>query len=249
MINNKSEQLPNAINFREPAVIEPNQELRVKRLFRSGYLADLTELEADRLSSAYNIQTVIDFRMDHEVERHPDVLPASMGYYRVPVLPFTDQPSFKEKLIQRFKKPVDSMVQLYRGMLTDSHAVAAYKTFFDILLNLAEQDGAIVFHCTAGKDRTGVAAMLLEGALGLSDEDIRSDYLRTNEWLHEAAVQMAASGSRRVNEMNERPASDAYFDAVLAIVQSEYDGWTDYLNKCLGVTASEIEKLKAAYLV
>lgn len=60
-------------------------------------------------------------------------------------------------------------------------AQKAYRQFFDILLSHQENDGAVLFHCTAGKDRTGMGAVYLLSALGVDGHTIRQDYLATND--------------------------------------------------------------------
>ena len=62
--------------------------------------------------------------------------------------------------------------QTYLQMLLDSHAQAAYRKMFNVLLENDKEGESVVFHCTAGKDRTGVAAFLILSALGVSEKQI-----------------------------------------------------------------------------
>ncbi len=71
--------------------------------------------------------------------------------------------------------------KMYIGFLTSDMGQKAYSQFFRILLETSP-DRAVLWHCTSGKDRTGLAAMLLLAALGVDEKVIMEDYLLTNEY-------------------------------------------------------------------
>lgn len=69
------------------------------------------------------------------------------------------------------------MQACYREMVSSPEARAGYRRLFDLLLN--RREGAILFYCSAGRDRTCVAAWLILSALGVSEDVILADYLLT----------------------------------------------------------------------
>jgi protein-tyrosine phosphatase len=75
------------------------------------------------------------------------------------------------------------MISSYQGYVID-----AAGSFGDALQALATAEGAILVHCTAGKDRTGFLVAVIQTALGVSDETVRADYLRTNSDWDRASV-------------------------------------------------------------
>ena len=87
------------------------------------------------------------------------------------------------KLIKNIKPMDNYLGQIYQKVLLSTHGQKIFKTVFEKLLTL-ENDQALVFHCSAGKDRTGMIAALILMGLGVSDDDITRDYLVTNRLYH-----------------------------------------------------------------
>ena len=80
--------------------------------------------------------------------------------------------------------------KLYENLVVDEHASSYYGRFFDILLEA--DDRAVLWHCTAGKDRVGVGTALLLSALSVDRDTIIRDFVRTNEFVMENAEKTAA---------------------------------------------------------
>lgn len=249
--------LPGSINLRELGgyATESGQYLKWRKLLRSGSLGYLKD-EAGAMLEAYGTVFDLDFRSDNEVQTRPDRIPRSISYQQLPVYPFVDQQKgglFK-RLTKKFRKPSveDIMANTYCQMLTDSHANAAYRQLFDILLGNDQPNTSVLFHCTAGKDRTGIAAMMIEGALGVPEATIREDYLLTNLVL-EAPDQMAHADLRHgadqfVNQMNRHEAETSNYDAIRDLITDQYGGWDAYLTKQLRLSTHDLADLRQIYL-
>jgi protein-tyrosine phosphatase len=69
---------------------------------------------------------------------------------------------------------------LYKDIVTDEYCRSLLDKAVDILRKNAENGKCTLFHCTAGKDRTGIVSMALLKSYGVSDEEIIRDYMRTN---------------------------------------------------------------------
>jgi protein-tyrosine phosphatase len=113
----------------------------------------------------------------------------------------------------------------------------------------------MAFHCTAGKDRTGVTAMLLLGMLGVSDELIVADYTLSN-YAHESLKQslMQNSGALKMLRLSASdlvPLLLAHPDTMrrtIEHVHQRYGGYAAYLTKQAGLSEAELDQLRASLL-
>jgi protein-tyrosine phosphatase len=112
---------------------------------------------------------------------------------------------------------------------------------------------ALLFHCTAGKDRTGIAAALLLYALGVPYQTIREDYEATNYYRSANNEQMikAISASMRVSDSVARAmmgAKGSYLDTTFEAIRTQYGSVDHYLAEQLGLDQPKLAILKAKYL-
>jgi protein-tyrosine phosphatase len=167
------------------------------KLFRSSELSYLTDADIRVLESKH-IATVVDFRGPKEAEDAPDRLPPGTLKVSSPVI--GDQ--LDEDAVHRFLKrdgfpagmydeaKVASYGPFYRMLtLVNSYddpgfvdKLVGYKPFFSQLVKQTP-DKAILFHCTGGRDRTGVATALLLYLLGVPEKTIEADYVASNTYL------------------------------------------------------------------
>ena len=119
------------------------------------------------------------------------------------------------------------MIDGYRAYVS-AHA-GVYARFLRLL---AESDAPVVFHCSAGKDRTGFGAALLLAALGVPKAGIEADFLRTNDdW------QPPADIGERVPESYRRAllgVEIAYLDAAFEVLDREHGGAIQFARDVLG---------------
>jgi protein-tyrosine phosphatase len=128
-----------------------------------------------------------------------------------------------------------------------------YRKFIDVLLN---PQGALLFHCFAGKDRTGWGAVIILKILGVSDEDIVEDYLATNAGRKAANDQLIEEYRAKgftdeqliyLEELMSVKAS--YLEVAFNIVREKFSTFDNYLAQVLNVTDEEVAKLRRLYLV
>ena len=155
---------------------------RVKwgRLFRADDLYCLTETDRTYLASI-PVVTVFDFRTEEERINAPDLLPDSVArVFACPVRPGKLTPN----AVRRACAPGEAealMCRIYEDLVTDEASLAVYRQFFE---RLAEPETIpMLFHCSAGKDRTGLAAALLLFALGVDLDEVMEDYLASRVYL------------------------------------------------------------------
>lgn len=172
----------NVNNFRDIGGYATKDGMAVKwrRLYRCDSLSNLRKDEWE-MFERLNIRTVIDLRSKAEIKNSPDNLPKNIRYYRCPLQEElreskdnTKNSAKEEKVAKDAKDAFElSMGAGYLSILHDNARLltAAVMTVCDTL-----KKGNVVFHCTAGKDRTGVLAAVILTLLGVRRNDIIADY-------------------------------------------------------------------------
>ncbi|EPE35422.1 (Phosphotyrosine protein) phosphatases II [Glarea lozoyensis ATCC 20868] len=162
--------IPTALNLRTITA----QNLKSNFLFRSGTLSHLPPPVLKDFTTQYNISTIFDLRSPSEVASSPD--PAIEGVEIIVVSEPTTNEG-REIRVEDFIRNdgVDAWVAIYLDIMRNTHAVA-FRTFFAHLLTCK---GNILFHCTAGKDRTGVLSALIFMLVDATREEISLDYMLT----------------------------------------------------------------------
>src|SRR5579871_6510375 len=133
----------------------------------------------------------------------------------------------------------------------NSSARLGYKPFFGKLLTMPSGD-ALVFHCTAGKDRTGIRAALLLYALGVPYATIREDYEATNYYRSgDNRRSLQSLAGMHISESVARALMSAkgeYLDATFDALRTQYGSVDRYLEEQLGLDQEKRAMLKAKYL-
>ena len=171
-----------AHNFRDiggyPTV--DGSSLRQGRLFRSDHLARLTDAD-QLLFNELGIRTVIDLRRESERAANKSRIDnPRVKDISLPVAARGADVQSLRRMMERGQITRDDARDYLIGANRDFIRVFShvYRDFMHLLL---EEDAyPIVFHCAAGKDRTGFATALIHTALGVSMEDVMHDYLATN---------------------------------------------------------------------
>ena len=162
---------------------------------RSGKLSVLTKDECGALCQKYRVGCVIDLRTPVEAEEFPDPIPQGMEYLQIPILKDSavgithETGSDPMTIVRNLRKNPDKLKEmmpdfkaLYVRAVTDEYSRSQLDKAVAILRHNAERGICTLFHCTAGKDRTGILSMALLKSYGVSDEEIIKDYMRTNRY-------------------------------------------------------------------
>ena len=216
--------------------------VRWRRLFRSDHLAGLTPQDAQQFQRL-GVTRVFDFRGEQERAAVPYELPGVTQHA------LTIEPT----VVQRMKDLLDAgetitpertvalMQQTYRGFVHDNA-----DRFAELFAHLLADDAPLVFHCTAGKDRTGFAAALILLALDVPRPVVMHDYLLTNAFYRMPAAHDSRA-PREVLQVLWRVQED-FLNAALDIVEQEDGGVRGYLSRQLRVGEAERQRLQALYL-
>lgn len=165
-----------------------------KGLFlRSGKLSILSREECAQLCRKFHIGCVIDLRTPVESAEFQDPLPEGVEYLQIPLLrdsavgithetgsdPMTIIRNLR-KNPEKLKEMIPDFKALYTDIVTDGYSRSQLDKAVLTLQQNAQKGICTLYHCTAGKDRTGIVSMALLKSYGISNEDIVRDYLRTN---------------------------------------------------------------------
>ena len=261
MIENKRMlELQQGVNMRELGGYSTTDGRTVKwhKILRSGNMGDLTPTDIEFLKH-YGLKYDIDFRSPSEVEYYPDRYPAGVKYVNVPVYPF-EKGLLNNVGVNAYSAihalENDNFVdESYIQMLVDKHARQAYRQMFDFLLANDKESQSLVFHCSAGKDRTGVGAFLILSALGVKLKIIKNDYLLTNlffEGESAANINDLVTHDKRndlADRLNSFLAVSVHDVEILPeackILSGSVEG---YLKQYLYVDEKQLEQLKSIYL-
>lgn len=236
-----------AINFRDLGGYKTTDGHQTKwdKVFRSAELSHLSDYDLQLLAENH-IGTVVDFRSDEEVSKAKDRLPTNADYIQLPA--GSEQTNAMMKTMFTVTSGDSVMVAFYSR--TD-HLAAKYKPFFQKLLQLPDTS-ALVFHCTAGKDRTGIGAAFLLFALGVPQQTIMDDYLASNIYRKDANVQMVKMMVQA--HINEQVAKDVaavkpeYLQATFDAINKQYGSMDNFLEKDLGIGKKEKALLRSKYV-
>lgn len=255
------------------------REVLPKMLIRSGALSGATEHDAAALIDEYRLAKIIDLRTEEERLKNPDPedLFGNVTFVDIPILNTQALGITREGGIKGLLKavkaidtdPAGLMTDIYPSMLLNEQSMHGYARFFEELLKdeppvgadpIASDDdmpasGSVLWHCSAGKDRAGLAAVLLLHVLGVSYEAILADYLATNKYMETRTQEILDSlssygmadklddGVRVLNSADER-----FLRSALDAVDERYGSLDAYVREALGITPEKAEALRSKFL-
>lgn len=209
--------------------------VRWKTVFRSGDLNKLTGSDTAYLENL-GLKTSVDFRSEQEIKTAPDkTIPGLREIVWLPIIPGdmiaaigTIKPDHLPRLIEEVYV---NIVRNYRD---------EYKLFFNLLAE--KEHTPLLFHCSAGKDRTGIGAALFLASLGVDRETIMQDYLLSNECLKGKYDFILKSYPQYAPLTSVRA---AYLQKAFQTIDTEFGGVEHYLTRELGV---DLHRMRGLYL-
>lgn len=254
-------------NFRDLGGYQTEDGRQVKSglLFRSGVLHHLSDADYRKIEEL-GIRTVVDFRATDERHSEPtqwragDVEMHTWDY----AMTMGGDDGDASAVLSAFANPNLSgadaealMAELYRDMVDQQRP--HYAAMFDALV---QSDEPLLFHCTAGKDRTGIAAALILTALGVEPDAIMADYTLSEAIAGLPEYQTAAPSLEEGTDASYAflaqlpPAAlDALMGTRAGYLQAALDEMTQksgsvdaYIRNDLGVSEQDLQQLRAIYL-
>lgn len=236
-------------NFRDLGGYPTQDGHHVKwgHLYRSADISKLTDADLQVLADRH-IATVCDLRGPDEIKASPDRLPPGATWHNMPAgsenTQATTAAMMSTKAVNR-----DSMMMVFYGR-TD-HLKEKYKPMFDQLQAL-DDDKALLFHCTAGKDRTGIGAALLLSALGVDRATILKDYEATNTyWKGNRAQLVQAMTKQGMDEKTIKSmltANPVYLQTTFDAIDKQDGSMDKFLTQEMELTPEKLAQLRTKYV-
>ncbi|WP_430613934.1 tyrosine-protein phosphatase [Flavobacterium sp. JP2137] len=236
-------------NFRDIGGLKTSEgrTLRWGKIFRSGQLNGVKKKELKTIENL-DIRTLVDLRTPAEVDKKPDKYPASTQYYK----------------FNAFEEEQDQLAQtrkaVFKGKINAEESVALLQAFYsyyptedtevirEIIHTLLDQDGAVLFHCSAGKDRTGIIGALILSILKVDRETIYQDYLLSNNYRKagiEKQLRWIKIGRLIYPGLNQEVVenfswiNDIYLKATFDQIDAKYGSMDNYIHRVLRISESQ----------
>ena len=247
------------LNFRELGGLKTELGRLVRRglIYRSGALGEFTPEEV-RLLEGRRIHTILDLRSEAEAEAFPDPPVQGADYVRISAMVdekgedinYSPSALFKMAMHQKGRDKVEAVARLCYEIIPFGNP--AYREMFRLLL---EGSVPMVIHCTAGKDRTGVAAMLILLALGAEEDTIVQDYMLTNTCrrkrlerrFRSAGVLGMLSKNLHTFLTIQEGVLESGIRTSLEAIHERYDSLEDFFLSEYGLDRADLERLRELY--
>ena len=235
-------------------------------LLRTAGLSEASEEDLEKLKTEYHVTQVVDFRTEEERQAMPDQKIEGAVYTSICVMNLDDstKKQFQNKMeIQWNEEFVDAILSHldqidmkanYEGQINSEMGQAGYREFFRILKEQKPGE-AVLWHCTQGKDRTGLASLFLLSALGVDEKTILMDYELSNVYYDKkvkALEKLAAEkgyGAKTIEKIQAMiGVNREVMEYTLKVLKEKYGSVEQYLHHQLGVTDEDIQELKEKYL-
>ena len=247
MINITKSVLASQLNFRDIGGLAASDGRRVKPglLYRSGDLSSLTQEDIVLLESI-ELALIIDFRAQREIDIRPDkTIDTVREYVHIGIYDAARDRAEYYLAENDGVGMADVLVRDYRRLVSDHQE--DFRRFLHVLATTAFLPA--VYHCAAGKDRTGLATVFLLAALGVDPEAIRADYLLTNEYTlpytNRIIEKVTASGQNGAILRPLFEVRDNYLDAALGEITAIYGGLEKFVVEIL---MADVNALKERFL-
>ena len=236
--------------------------VRPGRLYRSEHLYSADGEDLKKLEGM--LSAVFDFRSDQERIEKPDPAIPGVENIHLPIVEnlaagiSRDKQSQDRIFLMLAKDPEESrdyMCRMYRNFVMNDFCVSQYRSFVRHLMK--ERERAVLWHCTAGKDRAGFASVIVEEMLGIDREAILQDYLETNVCLKQDILKLLQMAENMLGGLDDNAkaaleyvfgAHEAFFNAVLGAVEERYGNFGGFIENGLGVTKGELQRFRDLYL-
>lgn len=238
------------MNFRDLGGYQTanGQTVKWRKIYRSDSLSNLS---ANDLKKFKNLKITVDcdLRSDYEQQMAPDRIDDDIKYVDAHIYP--DEGDIDKEVHPMNLIPQgDMLAGIYQHVILNVHSQQMFKRVLAELLVLPT-DQALVFHCSAGKDRTGMSSAIILSLLGVDDETIIRDYLLTNQlydFANEHQLPTDNDMGNFVAQMNLTKGDGPVMRTFLDTIQDGWGSITLFAEEQLGITKHEIQLLRKKYL-
>ncbi|GLU51337.1 tyrosine-protein phosphatase [Dyadobacter frigoris] len=244
-ISNRHIDFKNVINFRDIGGIKTMEGKTVRwgKIFRSDNLAGLKKNEFHKFNDL-RIQTVYDLRTANEIKGKEDQLPENVKYVHFSTV--KDNGDLLTKLKSRVlngeiseEKSIELTLELYKGCVSEN-----LPTVRNLLQQILTSDEPVLYHCSAGKDRTGMTTALILSILKVDRQTILDEYLLSNYYRKDkiekmlGKVKLAKLVKRHINTKvieNFMKVDERYLNATFEVIDKKYGGMDSFIKNELQI--------------
>ena len=263
-------QMRTISNVRELGGYKTADGKRIRKgvLFRSAALTDASQEDLHSLIGDHHLAALIDLRASYELSGDPEPVLDGVAQHHIKIMDeqmmagraaairgILQDPNVDP--VKRMTAILETGVisdQMYVEFLQGDIGKAGFRDFFKVLLETPE-DGAVLWHCTNGKDRTGVAAMLILDILNVDEDTIMDDFLLTNVFFEKEIRAMRLQLSQYVKDEKKleellvvgKGVSAPYMQNAIDFIKENYGDITGYVRTELGLTDADILKLQSLF--
>lgn len=238
-----------------------NKVIKEDVLLRAGKLSKLSGADSTLLCDKYKVQCIYDFRGAEEVVSDPDVIPAGARHLSLSIS-FSSSESQgginsggqKDIIAMLLKNAEHPAIQkmcstMYELIFFEESSMEVYRKFFADLVTVNPDNGAVLWHCTQGKDRAGCATAMILAALGADRNLIMADYMLSKEYYTPMVEQIPVQTEIQSAVINTLiGANPVIFEAALDKIDAQYGSFSNYLKECIGLTDQMMQTLRERYL-
>ena len=236
-------------------------------LLRTGHLNEVSDESVRHLSQDLHLKKIFDFRTLQEAAFQPDREIPGAEHILLPTLDVEAEKASGEAVPQETFLNLPAHIvqlsftrlfqqkarQLYPSLVLSEFSQLQYATFLNLILETEE--GSVLWHCSQGKDRTGIGAALILGALGADTETIVEDFDRSNEVYRPvvdklcAQVVEAGGGEKEMDVVRAfMGVSVKNFRYALKLIDANWGSIPGYLEEAMGIMDDDLAVLRARYL-
>lgn len=224
---------------------ESGKHIRQKAFLRAASLYQLVPSDGDKLVKDYKVAYDIDLRIDKELSRQPDTPLPGVKYHHY---------QLREDVMDLFPN-IPSMPEMYLNMVSKENSLEALRNIFRLFFEeVVPGEKAALFHCSEGKDRTGIVAALLEDLVGVPRDIILEDYILSNEAFDQRnqryyrATRLIMSKKRADRFRKTYEADKTMLIDMFRYVDNTYGSTENFFQKALGFTEEEIDAFREKVL-
>lgn len=250
--------LEGAYHFRDIGGYKSEDGRRVKwnMFYRADRLSGMTDNDI-RYIKNMNIKTILDLRSEIEVKGSPDPKVNGIKYINISAMKELDENASNLDVISLFNSGIldkidcrDFMLNSYRNMVSNN---VALRELIECLEN--EEGLPMIFHCSTGKDRTGLASVIILSLLGVPKKIVKKDYMDSNFYRKNINEVIIRSFKKKIKN-NEKlkflsymlEVKEELIDAVFDEIDKKYGDMDNYLEKEFGLTKKKRKELKNRFL-
>jgi protein-tyrosine phosphatase len=243
-------RLSGAWNFRDLGGLQTKDGRTVQPgiIFRSSQLAELDN-DGQIALLQLGITDVFDFRGDTEISHGGrDNLPDGVRLHEAPFHERRIDDETAPHEAPRLDSPDGARDFLSRAYAEFPLLKGAHAAIADVLETVADTDSKVLIHCAAGKDRAGWVAATLLRAIGVAEDDIIADYLRSNDAIATLRSRMSAQYGQALDLSDEVLGVDEeYYRVAMQTVVDHYGTFEQYLG-ALGLESGAVSRLRGRLL-